>query len=333
MEAISMTPSALERLTRKQGKCLPKNYFEHYGVDKFEAPSLLTNYGYTHLIWEVSRKNGLYSCIEKTFGKETDEIIALAAHIIINGNVMDGIDDWQDRNFLPGVDCRLSSQSTSRFFSDIEAEEADSFFRDWIELNLQGNNVCYDVTSISSYAEDMVTLEFDYNRDQEKLTQFNLGVFCDEITKIPLYYSRYSGSLTDRTNLPNVLEDVRELGIEDVKLVVDGGFWSPTAFKSLKKDRKTFTVGFLAYLDEARQIIAEHGESVKHYEFKIGFPHINCKEIASTIHGVPRKVLLFFDHWGYADDRHSLDSHLERVKIELSQRKQFRKYKGDYYKD
>ena len=31
--------------------------------------------------------------------------------------------------------------------------------------------------------------------------------------------------------------------------------------------------------------------------------------------------------------RERLDSHLERIKIELSKRKQFRQYKGDYYKD
>jgi hypothetical protein len=209
----------------------------------------------------------------------------------------------------------------------------DSFFDEWIAMNLKERSVCYDVTSISTYASDMASVEYGYNRDHEKITQFNLGVFCDETSKLPLYYCRYNGSLTDRTNLPNVLEEAATVGIEKVKLIMDGGFWSPDAFNSLLEHTKTFTMGYPAYLEEAQELIAKYGEEVRHYEYKTSYPHIYCKEIPQTVHGVKGKVLLFFDYWGHADVRQQVDSHVERTKIELLKRKQFRQYKSEYYKE
>lgn len=77
----------------------------------------------------------------------------------------------------------------------------------------EGKSVCYDVTSISSYATNMTDVERGYNWDHEDLCQFILGMFCDEETKIPLYYNRYNGSLSDRTNLAYVLANANALGI------------------------------------------------------------------------------------------------------------------------
>jgi transposase len=167
----------------------------------------------------------------------------------------------------------------------------------------------------------------------QKITQFNLGVFCDETSKLPLYYSRYSGSLTDRTNLPNILEDAATVGIEKIKLIMDGGFWGPEGFKALQEHTTSFTMGFPAYLEEAQKFITKHGEEVRHYTYKTSYPHIYCKEIPHTIHEIKGKVLLYFDYWGHADVRQQIDSHIARTKIELSKRKQFRQYKGDYFKE
>ena len=93
-----------------------------------------------------------------------------------------------------------------------------------MQKSLINGTVCYDVTSISSYSQEMVSVERGYNRDGKDLAQFNLGMFCDEVSKTPLYYDRYSGSLTDRTNLSSVLANAKSVGINKVKMVLDGGF-------------------------------------------------------------------------------------------------------------
>jgi transposase len=40
------------------------------------------------------------------------------------------------------------------------------------------------VTSISSYVQEMPSVERGYNRDGDDLSQFNIGMFCDELTKV-----------------------------------------------------------------------------------------------------------------------------------------------------
>ncbi len=37
----------------------------------------------------------------------------------------------------------------------------------------------------------MLEVEQGYNRDHEKLNQFNVGMFCNESTRFPLYYNHY----------------------------------------------------------------------------------------------------------------------------------------------
>lgn len=69
----------------------------------------------------------------------------------------------------------------------------------------------------------MSAVERGYNRDGDELSQYNLGMFCDEVTKTPLYYNRYNGSLTDRTNLSYVLANAKAVGIQRVKMIIDGG--------------------------------------------------------------------------------------------------------------
>jgi transposase len=49
-----------------------------------------------------------------------------------------------------------------------------------VKTVLTSGSVCYDVTSISSYSQEMVSVERGYNRDGDDLAQFNLGMFCNE---------------------------------------------------------------------------------------------------------------------------------------------------------
>jgi transposase len=193
---------------------------------------------------------GLYECLSASFGIHTMEIIIMAAYIIREGNAMDGIDDWQQRNYFNEYNKLRTSQSCSRSFVNITAKQRYSFFKKWITKSFTGGSVCYDVTSISSYSQGMTEVEHGYNRDNENLCQFNLGMFCDEASKTPLYYSRYNGSLTDKTNLSYVLADFKDLGISRVKMILDGGFWSEECIKTLEGYCDAFTIGMPIHLKE-----------------------------------------------------------------------------------
>jgi len=200
------------------------NYYTLYHLDPVIHDISVCDYGYSYLVLKDCRDSGLLDCISKTFDGRAMDIIVMAAYVIRKGNAIDGIDDWQERNFFTGFSRLLTSQSASKIFASLTARQTNDFFACWVKASMGGSSVCYDVTSISSYAQKMPAIERGYNRDGEALSQYNVGMFCDEASKTPLYYNRYNGSLTDKTNLSYVLANAKAVEIQHVKMVLDGGF-------------------------------------------------------------------------------------------------------------
>ena len=82
---------------------------------------------------------------------------------------MDGIDDWQQRNYFLGHARLLTSQATSKIFASLTIKQQSGLFRNWVKSALSSGSVCYDVTSISSYSQNMTSVERGYNRDGDDL--------------------------------------------------------------------------------------------------------------------------------------------------------------------
>jgi transposase len=313
------------KLDEHTGKMSPnRSYFEYYNLPPFLVEGQVLSYGFIHLIQKISEEIGLLKCIEQNFGeKRAKELLAIAAFIIQEGNVMDNIDDWQSRTFLPKLDISLTSQSTSRVFKEISDVERNGFFKSWIKKIFSGGTVCYDVTSISSYSEDIPGIEYGYNRDGDLLPQLNLGAFCDENSKMPLYYSLYNGSLTDRTNLSYVLNDANKRGLKNVKLILDGGFWKSDCFKWLDDVSEAFTVGMDSHLKLSRSIVLNHGYEIESSKNKIQADHTFCIRIPQKIYKISGNVLLYFNSSDYADQVQELFDKLERLETQLKNLKRY----------
>ena len=208
----------------------------------------------------------------------------------------------------------------------------NKFFIDWVKTAMGDGAVCYDVTSISSYAQQMTSVECGYNRDGEDLAQFNLGMFCDETSKTPIYYNRYNGSLTDKTNLSYVLANAEAVGIKRVKIVVDGGFMDKGCLADLHDLCDAFIVGLPSSLKESQSILASHGSNVDHYENELHIPHTFCVTVDAELHGVAGKILLYFDALNHVMLCNELSENINRLKAELSTLKRYPKSKLKKYK-
>lgn len=180
---------------------LNSNYFELYHLDPAMPDIDVLDYGYSYLVLKVCYDLRLMNSLTHAFGDHAMDVIIMAAYIIREGNAMDGLDDWQARNFFPEHTYLITSQMTSRIFASITDRQKENFFARWIKTAFHDGSVFYDVTSISSYSDGMPWVERGYNRDGDDLPQYNIGMFCDEESRLPLYYNRYNGSLTDKANL------------------------------------------------------------------------------------------------------------------------------------
>jgi hypothetical protein len=317
------------------GKMSPNaSYFERYQVEPTLLGSVRLDYGYSYLTLKACRDTGLLKCLESTFGAAAAmDIVVMAAYIIREGNAMDGIDDWQERNHFPNYRRLLNSQTTSKCFASYEYGKRESFFKSWVKTALTNGAVCYDVTSVSSYSTGMTSVERGYNRDGDDLAQYNLGMFCDETSKMPLYYNRYNGSLTDKTNLANVLANAKEVGIRNVKMVLDGGFWAEGCLKILDEVCEAFTIGLPASLDISRDAITNLGPGIAGYGNQVGSGELFCSQTGACHCGVAGRILLFYDERGHLLLCEALSEKIDRLKAELSAFKRYPKSKLARYSD
>jgi transposase len=308
------------------------NYFEMYNITPALPDVTVWDYGYSYTVLKSCRDMGLFECLVKAFGdSRAMDIIVMAAYIIREGNAMDGIDDWQERNYFPSYHRLLNSQSTSKAFSGLAAGQVNNFFVNWVKAAMGTGAVCYDVTSISSYAQHMSSVERGYNRDGENLAQFNLGMFCDENSRIPLYYNRYNGSLTDKTNLSYVLANAKAVGIYRVKMVVDGGFGDEKCFTNLRDICSSFIVGLPPHLQESQNILAAHSNDITNYANELHVPYTYCVPVETMVKRVAGKVLLYFDAQNHMHLCNELSEHINRLSAELATLKRYPKSKLGRY--
>jgi len=317
---------AIGKFDPASGKMFPNNnYFDIYNLEPTLADVTVCDYGYSHLVLKVCHDMNLWECLTKVFKTNAIDIVVMAAYMIREGNAMDGLDDWQQRNYFQGSERLLTSQVTSRIFGSITEKQRHEFFKMWVNQASCDGSVFYDVTSFSSYAQEMTAVERGYNRDGENLPQYNLGMFCDERNKTPLYYNRYNGSLTDRTNLSYVLTNAKEVGIDRVKMVLDGGFWSQECFSSLRDCCAAFTVGMPTFLKEAEKIIMEHGMGIESYSYELPKRNIYCIPVNHEIFGIPGRVLVYYDSYSHVNQCGELSEKIERLKAELAGLKRYPK--------
>ncbi|MFR0733209.1 MAG: hypothetical protein ACLSHU_02425 [Oscillospiraceae bacterium] len=64
---------------------------------------------------------------------------------------------------------RMSNEQCSKTFASLRQEDMQLFFREWMKHKKQTEYVAYDVTSISSYSQNIREVEWGYNRDKERL--------------------------------------------------------------------------------------------------------------------------------------------------------------------
>ena len=320
------------KLDSESGKMTPNsNYFDFFMVEPEMADTSVWDYGFAYIVRKCAEDMGLFKCLTEVFGEKAMDILVAAAYIMREGNAMDGIDDWLERTYFEGFTKILNSQSVSRLFGTISGSKTHGFFKAWIKTALNGGNVCYDVTSVSSYSRTMTDVEYGYNRDGEDLPQFNLGLFADESTKLPLYYNRYNGSLTDKTNLSYVLDNAKSVGINDVKFVVDGGFISEECVQNLNKHAKSFTIGIPASLKISEEMLETHSQGIDKYANKLIDQELYCVEKIIEYYGVSGRLMLFYDPMNHIQLCNEMSERISLFSAELKKLKRYPKSKLKRY--
>jgi transposase len=136
----------------------------------------------------------------------------------------------------------ISSQQVSELLKQVKENNRQHFLSLWLKHLLEKELLCYDLTSISSYATANEYVRWGHNRDKEKLPQINLAMLYGQKSGLPAYYRRMPGNITDVTTLKTTIETLDFLGKTKLFFILDRGFYSEKNVDILLEKRYHFVL-------------------------------------------------------------------------------------------
>jgi len=127
----------------------------------------------------------------------------------------------------------IPSQRSSELLGSINEHGKQNFFRLQSQKRLEEEYLAYDTTSISSYSKSLKQVKYGLNKDHDPLPQINLALLFGEKSRLPVYYRKLPGNISDVKTITNMLADIDFLQLKKVKLVMDRGFYSKSNIDSL----------------------------------------------------------------------------------------------------
>ena len=285
---------SIGKLDNATGMLIPN--MNYYGLFPEYAPEkTVRSVGYISSFMEIAQKLSLANLLVDAMGQERAKTaLSLASYMLSQGNVMMDYPSWMQDNYHDDL-IPLSSQAISEFFASITEEERIRFFKKWTNRNETDGYIAYDVTSISSYSNDMNLVEWGYNRDDDNLAQINLGMYYGEDVGLPLFYKIYPGSIVDKSYFESVLAYSRHFGLKKLRIVMDQGLLSPKNFKMV------CDVGYkaLSLLSKNYKLYKELIEETVKKPFSsrefIGSVDIYSRSYEANYEGIPVKVHMYYN--------------------------------------
>lgn len=200
---------------------------------KIVGPSIILDF--------ISGRLGLPKLLKACFPSHHRQILSMAYYLTSQGGALSHCEPWCKNHAHP-FDKPLASQRISEILTSIKINEKQTFLRKWMNRALENDYICYDITSVSSYAKCNEYIKYGYNRDDEKLPQINLAMLFGQISCLPLYYHQMPGNITDVTTLHNLLKTFKALNVKSINCVMDKGFYSKKNIDALLASRNKFTL-------------------------------------------------------------------------------------------
>jgi len=187
----------------------------------------------------ITDRLGLGSLLKSCFPKDHQQILTMAYYLTAQGGPLSHCGTWC-KSHAPSLEESLSSQRISELLASIGIDEKQTFFNKWMNKVLEDDYLCYDITSISSYSELNEYIKYGHNRDLDNLPQLNLAMLFGQKGRLPVYFQRLPGNITDVTTLHNLLKTFKALEAKTLHYVMDKGFYSKKNVDELLASRDKF---------------------------------------------------------------------------------------------
>lgn len=215
---------------------------------KIKVEKYILDYGDSYLLDEILKAGPIYPLLQDCFKKQTNAVITLMIHMIINGSAMYNCEYWQNANIIKLIrKSNVTSQNTSNILSIIGLEEIQrKFFQEYIKICSENESIIIDATSLPN------NIQCGFNawgRNSGSIDkQFRLLCAIGHKKKNPIYYRYLPGNLTDVSTLKTTVAELSKMGVKSSFILLDAGYFSNENIKDLYSNK----INFLTRLPSGR---------------------------------------------------------------------------------
>jgi hypothetical protein len=210
----------------------------------------------------LSKRLGLARILKSVFPEFHGQILTMAYYLAAHGGPLSQCVSWTRTHEHPSGK-PLEGQRISEILGKISTDGKQSFMSAWMDKILEDDFLCYDITSVSSYSELNEYIRFGHNRDRERLPQMTLARLYAHKSRVPVYYHRMPGNITDVQTMHNLLETFKRLEVKSLHHVLDRGFYSKKNVDELLARRDHFTLSVPLHNKWVREAIDEIVDTVQ----------------------------------------------------------------------
>ena len=303
-------------------------------------------YGATYLLDKIGDKTGVYEDLKQCFPSDYKQILSIAYYLILEDkNPLYRFEKWAATHKHPyGRD--IPSQRSSALFMGITPDAIQKFFHLQGKRRNEHEYWVYDTTSFSSFSETLRQVQYGYNKEGDKLAQFNLALVYGEQSNLPFYYRKLAGNIPDVKTVKMLLTDLGAIGLNKAKLVMDKGFFSVNNVNGLMKERFKFLMAVRTSLSIVRNgldKVYEQFRTFEHYNedhqlYSITvpgeWPYVQDRPYKGDTLEEKRRVYihLYYNIDRAAEEQKNFDRKLMGLKRELISGKLNQEHEGLYKK-
>ena len=202
----------------------------------FAVMDSVRDFGTAHFLRELAEKIGLLGILRQSMPYAWEKVFCLACYLIATDRPVLHYEYWLSCN--AGFDVKsMESRHVSELFSSFGETHRDSFYQLWYRSIREREYIALDMTSVASYLEP--TDVFEWGSRDENLSLVNICMLFGEHSRLPVYQTRYSGSLRDVSTLKATISEFSELtGTHDIMITTDRGFFSTKNVNMLLSEAK-----------------------------------------------------------------------------------------------
>jgi transposase len=289
-------------------------------------------YGATYLFDAIGEKLGVTRDLQLCFPEIHRQILSMAYYLVLEDrNPMSRFPKWALTHVHP-YDKALTSQRSSEILGSISEAAKLKFFVSQGKRRVEKEFLAYDTTSISSYSTALKQVKYGLNKENDVLPQINLALLFGEKSRLPVYYRKLPGNITDVKTIHNLLADIDFLNLKKVQLVMDRGFYSADNINALFRQHYKFLISTQTSLHFVKRKLDEVCGSMvsrPHYSsryglyydsFMLDWDYVETKKRKGEVINDNRRIYLhlYYNDQRATDDKIAFNKMLDGLEYELN---------------